>query len=117
MPNRQTELFVLAAASKRAAGFISDYLRAALLGEDTFDDAERTAKQMRDFMKDATASLAEIERLYRVLDGLRRRHMPLAGEAGAPVVCTTCSMHGAPTPWPCETYKTVDSAMPEGWPQ
>lgn len=65
------------------------------------------------FLKDAAASLGEISRLHHELEQLQRKHMPLAGEPGAPVVCTGCSLHGAQVPWPCETYAFTAANLPE----
>lgn len=67
-------------------------------------------------MASCSTALSEIKRLYAVLDSLRRTHLPLAGEPGAPAVCTSCSMHGGQVPWPCEIYRVADKALPERMP-
>ena len=110
------QTFDLSTISKRNADNLMSYLKCSLPGpggarDETAAIALSTA--LPQSMTDQLMLLAEVKRLYEVLDGLKRTHMPLAGEPGAPVVCTGCSLHGAQVPWPCEVYSTVASAMPE----
>jgi hypothetical protein len=118
MPNPITGLdpFNYKDAVERNGKFLIAYLKSAVGGERSFDDAEAAAKLLHGFIGDSMGAIGEVQRLYTVLDGLKRRHMPLPGEPGAPVKCTSCSMHGAEVLWPCEPYKTADAALPEGWP-
>jgi hypothetical protein len=108
------ETYDLEAVTKRNGDFMVGYLKMAF-GREEPDFKEKFTSRFQQFVTDAASSIAEIQRLYVLLDGLRRRHMPHPGEPGAPVVCTSCSMHGGQVPWPCETFKAADAAIPEGW--
>lgn len=111
------EAFDYQAAIQRNGTFLAAYLKSSFgLNDTTFDDPEVAAKLMHGFVKDSVAAMGEVKRLYIVLDGQKRRHLPLPGSPGAPVKCTSCSLHGAEVLWPCEPYTTADKALPEGWP-
>jgi hypothetical protein len=102
--------------SLRNGDFLVAYLKmtfAAAGAKPDPDAARGLHEKLMQSLNDQALLLGEVKRLYDVLEGLKRRHMPLAGEAGAPVLCTGCSLHGGRVPWPCETYKGADSALPE----
>lgn len=102
--------------NKRNAEFLVTFVKLSLTGA-RGDMAEPLAVSLfaalPQSLCDQSMALVEIKRLYDVMEGLKRHHMPLAGEPGAPVLCTGCSMHGTQVPWPCETYQVADKALPE----
>jgi hypothetical protein len=77
------------------------------------DAAKKFTEGFQHFIADQQSLLAEVKRLYEVLESFKRAHMPLAGEPGAPAVCTSCSMHGGQVPWPCEIYRVASRALPD----
>lgn len=104
------------AISQRNAQLLTAYLKATLLsgGAEPSEEVQKDiAERIQQSMTDQLGLLAEVKRLYGVLDGFKRSHMPLAGEPGAPVLCTGCSLHGAQVLWPCETYRGASAALPE----
>lgn len=102
--------------SKRNADFLMSYIKLSFGrqgGAADEADAHALFAGLPQSMTDQLMSLSEVKRLYEVLEGLKRKHMPLAGEPGALVLCTGCSLHGAQVPWPCETYQSASKALPE----
>jgi hypothetical protein len=102
--------------SKRNSEFLVAYLKLTFgSAGGALDEAaaESLSGKLMQSMTDQLMLLGEVKRLYEVLDGFKRGHMPLAGEPGAPVLCTGCSLHGAQVPWPCETYQAASKALPE----
>jgi hypothetical protein len=115
-PQPPAKEFDLAAVEASHGEFLATYLQISLGAappDPGSDQAKSTAKQMGEFMVNAISALGEVKRLYGVLESLQRKHLPMAGEPGAPTMCTGCSLHGAQAPWPCEVYATVTKALPE----
>ena len=71
------------------------------------------ADQLIHLVGDAMSTAGEVRRLYGRFEELQRKHVPFAGEPGAPAVCTGCSLHGVPVPWPCEVYNFAAKSLPE----
>lgn len=110
------QVFDYDTVSKRNAQFLAAYLKAAFMsgGAEPSEEVQRDiAERIQQSMTDQLGLLAEVKRLYEALEGFKRAHMPLAGQPGAPVLCTGCSLHGAQVPWPCETYRGASAALPE----
>lgn len=110
------QTFDLETISKRNADSLMSYLKCSLPGPGGARDEASAVALLRGLpqaMADQLMLMAEIKRLYDALEGFKRAHMPLAGEPGAPVLCTGCSLHGAQVPWPCEVYSAASAAMPE----
>lgn len=111
------EPFNFKSVNERNGEFVLSILKLSFGQPDIdFTDEKTVHERLMTFVADSAKSLAEVDRLYKVLDGQKRRHLPMPGEPGAPVKCISCSLHGAEVLWPCEPYKTADAALPEGWP-
>jgi hypothetical protein len=116
MPAPLDQKFDLDEIGKRNADFLVTYIKLSFSAPGTEPDpemAQALPKKLIQALTDQAALLSEVKRLYGVLEGFKRGHMPLPGDPGAPVLCTGCSLHGARVLWPCETYKGADSALPE----
>lgn len=72
----------------------------------------RWSQRLRELTTDALEATGEVARLYAQFRELQRRHMPIAGEPGAAAMCSSCSLHGAQVPWPCEVYNFAGKALP-----
>lgn len=115
-PIPSTEHFDYDTVSKRNAQLMVVYLKATLLSggaEPSEAVQQEIAERIQQSMTDQLLLLAEVRRLYEVLENFKRTHMPLPGVPGAPVLCEGCSLHGAQVPWPCETYTQAGKALPE----
>lgn len=104
-----------AAVTRRSTAFAAEFLKAALTGGSMEDEAaeRKFAEGFKDLLADSLASLKEVTRLYARFEELKRRHLPFAGEPGAPALCTACSLHGGQLAWPCEVYRFADASVPK----
>lgn len=108
------EPFDLTKALMRNADFLVDFVHLSVGGgAPTTEQVEKHRGLLLGVVQDHGGALEEIKRLYGVLEGFRSRHMPHAGEPGAPAMCTTCSLSGTQVPWPCEIFNAASAALPE----
>ena len=107
--------FDLDAALRRNAEFVVAVVEFGFTNDPAVREAaaERYKAQWAQSLQDHAEALEEIKRLHGMLRALREQHLPFAGEAGAPAMCTACSLHGAQIAWPCDLYRTITAALPE----
>jgi hypothetical protein len=108
-----TEKFDLTSVMRRNAQILGAYLKVSF-GDQSDMVVGKLAEGLPQMIRDFIATTGEVQRMYEALKGMKGKHMPFAGEPGAPAICTSCSLHGGQVPWPCETYNAAVAALPEG---